>query len=88
MVAAYVLAGELKRANGDHETAFARYHDRLGDFVAAKQAAAIQFAPFFAPRSAFGIFFRNQVMKLMSIPFVAELAVGREMRDRFELPSY
>jgi 2-polyprenyl-6-methoxyphenol hydroxylase-like FAD-dependent oxidoreductase len=88
MVAAYVLAGELKRANGDHETAFARYHDRLGDFVAAKQAAAIQFAPFFAPRSAFGIFFRNQVMKLMSIPFVAEMAVGREMRDRFELPSY
>ena len=88
MVAAYILAGELKRANGDHASAFARYQQVLGEFIAGKQKAAIQFAPFFAPRSRFGIFVRNQVMKLMSIPFIAEMAVGREMRDSIELPSY
>jgi 2-polyprenyl-6-methoxyphenol hydroxylase-like FAD-dependent oxidoreductase len=88
MTAAYILAGELKRANGNHEVAFSRYQDRLGAFVASKQTAAVRFAPFFAPRSRFGMFFRNQVMKLMAIPFVSDLAVGREIRDQIDLPSY
>jgi 2-polyprenyl-6-methoxyphenol hydroxylase-like FAD-dependent oxidoreductase len=88
MVAAYVLAGELARCNGDHEAAFARYHDRLYDFLATKQRAATRLAPFFAPESRFGMFMRDQVMKLMSIPFVSKLAVGREMRDSIELPDY
>jgi 2-polyprenyl-6-methoxyphenol hydroxylase-like FAD-dependent oxidoreductase len=88
MIAAYILAGELKLANGNHETAFARYEERLGGFIAGKQTAAVRFAPFFAPESKLGLFFRNQVMKLMSLPFVTELAVGRELRDAIELPSY
>lgn len=88
MVAAYILAGELERANGRHELAFARYQDRLRTFIAGKQAAAVRFAPFFAPRSRLGMFLRNQVMKLMAIPFVTELAVGRELRDHIELPEY
>lgn len=88
MLAAYILAGELKQANGGHELAFARYQQRLATFIAGKQKAAVRFGPFFAPRSRLGIFMRNQVMKLMAIPFVSELAVGREMRDSIELPSY
>jgi 2-polyprenyl-6-methoxyphenol hydroxylase-like FAD-dependent oxidoreductase len=88
METAYILAGELKRANGDHAVAFARYQDRLGAFLAAKQQAAVRFAPFFAPRSRRDIFLRNQVMKLMAIPLVAQFAVGREFRDAIELPAY
>ena len=88
MVGAYVLAGELASAQGAHGAAFARYHERLGDFLARKQRAAVSMAPFFGPRSALSIFLRNQVMKLMGIPIVAELAAGRDLRDRFELPSY
>lgn len=88
MVAAYVLAGELQRASGDHEVAFARYEQRLRDFIAAKQKGALKFASFFAPRSRFGIFLGDQIMKLMSIPFVADLAVGREIRDDITLPEY
>jgi len=88
MVAAYILAGELKRADGRHEAAFAKYQERLRTLLAGKQEAAVRFASFFAPRSRFGIFLGNQVMKLMAIPFVAELAVGRELRDRIELPEY
>jgi hypothetical protein len=34
------------------------------------------------------MFLHNQVMKLMSLPFVSELAVGRELRDKIELPDY
>ncbi|MGA8808441.1 MAG: FAD-binding domain [Thermoanaerobaculia bacterium] len=88
MVAAYILAGELKRANGRHEEAFARYQERLATFIARKQKAAVRLAPFFAPRSHFGMFMRNQVMKLMAIPFIADLAVGRDFRDEVELPEY
>lgn len=43
--------------------------------------AAVKFAPFVAPPSRLGMLLRSQVMKLMAIPFVAELAVGRELRD-------
>lgn len=88
IVAAYILAGELKRANGDHEAAFARYQERLGVFIAGKQQAAIKLAPFFAPKTQFGVFLRNQIMKLMAVPFVTEFAVGREFRDRIGLPQY
>lgn len=88
MVAAYILAGELKRASGDHEAAFVRYQERLGAFIAGKQQAAVKLAPFFAPKSRFGVLLRNQGMKLMAVPFVTKLAVGREFRDRIELPEY
>jgi 2-polyprenyl-6-methoxyphenol hydroxylase-like FAD-dependent oxidoreductase len=88
MTAAYILAGELKRANGDYRAAFAAYQKRLGTFIAGKQQAAVRLSPFFAPTSRLGLFLRNQITKLLSIPFVAQLAVGREFRDRVELPDY
>jgi 2-polyprenyl-6-methoxyphenol hydroxylase-like FAD-dependent oxidoreductase len=88
MVGAYVLAGELARARADHATAFARYEERLRTLVATKQKGAVRLAPFFAPASRAGMFFRNQVMKLMAIPLVTKLAVSRELADRIELPDY
>lgn len=88
ITAAYILAGELKRANGDHEAAFAAYQKRLGAFVAGKQRAAVKLLPFFAPGSRFQLFLRNQITKLIALPFVMQLAIGREFRDRIELPEY
>ncbi|MCC3766203.1 FAD-dependent monooxygenase [Streptomyces sp. UNOC14_S4] len=41
MAAAYILAGELRDAAGDHSTAFAAYERRLRDFVAACQEVAL-----------------------------------------------
>ncbi|MEV6522542.1 FAD-dependent monooxygenase [Longispora sp. NPDC051575] len=41
MVGAYVLAGELKAAGGDHEAAFANYQRELGGYVAANQRLAL-----------------------------------------------
>lgn len=42
IVGAFVLASELRRANGDHQTAFARYEDRVRPFVVANQALATE----------------------------------------------
>ena len=85
---AYILAGELHACAGDFGAAFTRYEQRLMPFVKKKQMAASKFASSFAPRTSLGITFRNVVTKLMRLPSVAELFVGRELRDDIELPDY
>ena len=88
MVGAYILAGELHRAHGDYVAAFGRYQDLFGPFVLNKQKAAIRFAGTFAPKSNFALFLRNQIFKLMAIPWIADLAVGRDLADTIALPDY
>lgn len=88
MVAAYILAGELYRAKGNYAEAFQRYQDLFGPFVFSKQKAAMRFAGAFAPKSQFAMFLRNQIFRLMAIPWIADLAVGRDLADRITLPDY
>lgn len=88
MTAAYILAGELHRAGRDYETAFARYQGTFAPFVLQKQKSALRFAGTFAPKSKFSMFLRNQVMNLMKIPLIADLAAGRQLADNLRLPEY
>ena len=88
MVGAYILAGELHRTRGDYAAAFGRYQDLFGPFVLNKQKSAIRFAGTFAPKSSFALFLRNQIFKLMAIPWIADLAVGRDLADTIALPDY
>ena len=88
MTAAYVLAGELKRANWDHETAFANYERVLRPFFEKKQKAAVQFASSFAPKTEFGITLRNWITRAFALPGVADLFMGASLKDNFELPDY
>jgi 2-polyprenyl-6-methoxyphenol hydroxylase-like FAD-dependent oxidoreductase len=85
---AYVLAGELHSCRGDFATAFARYEQRLMPFLGKKQRLAAKFASSFAPGTSAGIAFRNQVTRLMRVPVVAHLAIGRAVRDDIALPHY
>jgi 2-polyprenyl-6-methoxyphenol hydroxylase-like FAD-dependent oxidoreductase len=82
------MAGELARAGGDHVQAFARYEERLRSLIVSKQAAARKFAGAFAPRTAIGVWFRNQVTRLMNVPPLAEFFLGRDLRNQMELPDY
>jgi 2-polyprenyl-6-methoxyphenol hydroxylase-like FAD-dependent oxidoreductase len=88
LAAAYVLAGELTRSRGDYQRAFAEYERLLRPLIADKQRAARQFASSFAPRTALGIAARNVATKLMAIPAIARLLMGRSLRDDLELPDY
>src|SRR5918911_550409 len=88
MAEAYVLAGELRACGGDHSAAFARYEERMMPFLKRKQESAAKFASSFAPKSAFGITFRNLVTRLFRIPSIADYFVGRDLRDDVELPDY
>lgn len=88
MAEAYVLAGEISRSSGDYAKAFAAYESRLRPFIEGKQHAAANFASTFAPRTAFGIWFRNQATRLMALPGAANLMLGKSLRDDFALPDY
>ena len=88
MTAAYILAGELSNANGSHEDAFPRYEAALRSYIEAKQAGAHRFAGALAPKTRWGLWFRNQVMNAFAIPGIARLAAGQEITDTLRLPEY
>jgi len=88
MVAAYLLAGELHRAGGNYAQAFARYEEIFGPFVAKKQKMALSFAGTFAPPSKWSMFWRNQVMNLLKVGWVADWVAGRGLVDKLTLPEY
>jgi|SRR5215469_6493329 len=88
MVGAYILAGELFRAGGDHARAFAQYRHRFASFILKKQKAALGFAGGFAPKSRLAMFLRNKVMNCFTIPFVANIVFSRGMADKIALPAY
>ncbi len=84
---AYVLAGELAQAGGDHRRAFAAYEARLRPFIKAKQVGAVRYIPFFATKTRFGLWFRTMAMRTMNFRPLTTLFAGG-VRDDFELPDY
>ncbi|MGO8840432.1 MAG: FAD-binding domain [Methyloceanibacter sp.] len=88
MTAAYVLAGELAKASGQHEVAFGKYEELLRAYIEMKQRGAERFAAAFAPKTRWGLFLRNQVIKAFAIPGLARLAFGRDLIDTLQLPDY
>jgi 2-polyprenyl-6-methoxyphenol hydroxylase-like FAD-dependent oxidoreductase len=88
MAEAYVLAGELHNCGGDYITAFARYQERMMPFLKHKQESVMKFASSFAPKSGIGIIFRDNVSRLLRIPFISNYLIGRELQDDIKLPDY
>lgn len=88
MVQAYILAGELNRAGADHQEAFRRYEHRLRPVVEARQRSARGFAAMFAPKTALGLWARNQASKLLNVPQLAEWVIRSEFADDIALPEY
>ena len=88
MVAAYILAGELSRSPENPAAAFARYQQLFGPFVLGKQKSAPRMVDFFAPRSALALAIRNGALRLMGRQWIVNLAVGRSLLDRIDIPDY
>ena len=87
MVESYTLAAELSGCS-DHREAFARYEERLTPFLRSKQNAAAGLGVAFAPNSRLQLLLRNTVMRMMGLPKVADLAMGKSFRDAVELPTF
>jgi 2-polyprenyl-6-methoxyphenol hydroxylase-like FAD-dependent oxidoreductase len=88
MVGAYVLAGELKEANGNYKTAFERYEYIFKPFITDKQNTAQGFAKSFVPQSKFGIWTRNIGIKLMSLDLISKMFVKPFMDNKLNLKIY
>jgi 2-polyprenyl-6-methoxyphenol hydroxylase-like FAD-dependent oxidoreductase len=88
MTAAYVLAGELAKAGGRHEMAFREYEAFLRAFIDTKQSGAARFGGALAPKTQWGLWFRNQVMNAFTIPGLARLVIGKEITDKLILRDY
>ncbi|GLY85808.1 FAD-dependent monooxygenase [Actinoallomurus iriomotensis] len=66
VVGAYVLAGELARADGDHEVAFPAYERAMADHVRASRAVALSAAKTLIPTSRLGVSGLAQGARLIS----------------------
>ncbi|MFD8478290.1 FAD-dependent monooxygenase [Kitasatospora sp. NPDC059673] len=62
LVAAYVLATELARADGDFRTAFTRYERAVRPYAERCQRGGDRTGPFLAPRTAAGLRARNALL--------------------------
>jgi 2-polyprenyl-6-methoxyphenol hydroxylase-like FAD-dependent oxidoreductase len=65
VVGAYVLAGELAEADGDHRIAFANYESLMREFVKKCQAIADGGTDWFVPRTRFRLWLSNQMWKIL-----------------------
>lgn len=63
LAGAYVLAGELHRAQGDHRAAFPAYEQTMQDFVRRNQALAAG-GNVLCPRTRIGLMLRNGALRL------------------------
>jgi 2-polyprenyl-6-methoxyphenol hydroxylase-like FAD-dependent oxidoreductase len=80
MMGAQVLAGELAAARGEHETAFAKYEQRLRKPATVGQKNGKGSGDFLAPRTAAKIRNRNRAYRLLSTRVFGGLLL--KMTDR------
>ena len=88
IVGAYILAGELKEANGNYKAAFERYENNFKPFTDHKQKSAQYFAKSLVPKTKFGIWMRNAFTILMILPFVSRLFIRPFMDKELKLKTY
>ncbi len=90
LVGAYVLAGELAAADGDHVRAFPAYQAELQAYVDQRMELPPGGIKLAMPMTALGISLRNaQIRLMMSRPFTGLLAkLAAAVPDRIELKDY
>jgi 2-polyprenyl-6-methoxyphenol hydroxylase-like FAD-dependent oxidoreductase len=87
VVGAYVLAGELARADGDHRAAFSSYESRMRGYARGCQKGGDRVGKFLAPGTRAGLRTRNV---LLSRPLLmnAMIGLGKRISNTIDLPDY
>jgi 2-polyprenyl-6-methoxyphenol hydroxylase-like FAD-dependent oxidoreductase len=86
LVGAYVLAGELHRAGGEHPTGFAAYEAAYREYSSVSQK--INGGQLLAPRTRHGMYLRNAGMTMLSIFSPLLKIVDRPARSNLQLENY
>jgi 2-polyprenyl-6-methoxyphenol hydroxylase-like FAD-dependent oxidoreductase len=79
MMGAYVLAGGLKGARGDHARAFARYERALRDVVAQEQRKVGANARILVPSTPLGLWVKTRVFPRLLPPLLVAVGHGRRL---------
>lgn len=89
-VGAYVLAGELARADGNHEQAFAAYERKLRPWVELIHRSAPDQGKIMTPETPFGIRLRNGLVRLARYLPGKQLLIRDQVRmsNSLELDEY
>lgn len=88
MLGAYVLAGELRKANGDAARALPAYEAKIRSWLTKQQDAAVGFAGSFVPKTSFGVWLRNRVVSLMNVPPLGSILARQMLGKPFAVPDY
>ncbi|MCP2340447.1 FAD-dependent monooxygenase [Actinomadura rupiterrae] len=90
VVCAYVLAGELAAANGDHRVAFPAYEQAIKKFTKACQQVAGGVGGFFAPKTERSLRRRTRIYKVLTAgPMIRLLdKLTTKAATSIELKSY
>jgi 2-polyprenyl-6-methoxyphenol hydroxylase-like FAD-dependent oxidoreductase len=88
MVAAYILAGELKVANGNYNAAFQQYETIFKPFIDKKQKVAQSFANSLVPKNAVGVWIRNTFTNFIFSSFLSKWLVRKYMTDNIKIKDY
>jgi 2-polyprenyl-6-methoxyphenol hydroxylase-like FAD-dependent oxidoreductase len=95
VLGAYVLAGEMERAGGDHAAAFAAYERVMSEPVIASRVLARTMAKSILPASSLGVWALVAAARLVSLlPAPITTAVARlnnkgiRLYDSMQAPNY
>ena len=88
IISAYVLAGELARAQGRRDEAFRNYEALLRSYIVEKQRGAERFAAAFAPRTAWGLALPQSGDQGVRHPGTGAVRGRRDIFDKLQLPEY
>ncbi|MBX3115905.1 MAG: FAD-binding domain [Cryobacterium sp.] len=87
MIEAYVLGSQIAGAS-NYTEAFLGYENYLKKFILSKQDAVTKLRLAFASRNRWELFVRNSAMRVMAIPGLSDLVMGKSFHDRIRLPDF
>ncbi|KAJ0418633.1 oxidoreductase [Aspergillus carlsbadensis] len=93
LVGAYVLAGEIKRHQGDLAAGLAAYNERMRPMIDDLQKTPPFLSTILAPQTAWGIWVRNAIFRIVCWTRIVEFAHRFfsgvfSGGDRYNLPDY
>ena len=88
IIEAYVLAGELYRAKGNHKVAFAAWQDKLKDTIDRKQKLGLMNLSKSASEEVFKKYLSTITVNISSTPVVSKFIGAGIFHDEIELIDY
>ena len=82
MMGAYILAGELKVALGDHQVAFPQYEQAFRPVVRQEQKKVGATARILVPATPLGLWMKTHVFPLLAPPLLVAMEHGRRLLPR------